>query len=399
MRPIGHFHRLRPLISAIADRQMAAHVFTDRRFEADVERAGGVFVDLFAKYPLEHADGESAPFPCRYVSFAGRYGEEIVRDLEEIRPSLVIYDTFAVIGRVVGATLGLPYVNVCAGHNVDPSRIPSLLETLPSVEVSPDCRRAVETLRERYGVLDASPFSFASGLSPFLNVYCEPPAYLTEAERGVFEPVAFHGSLPPIEEMEAGSRNRGPSLFGRDSSELRVYVSFGTVVWRYWPAEALAALNVISESLAKMPNVRALISLGGAEIGAGSVRALTKPNVRVESYVEQWNALEEADVFVTHHGLSSTHEAIFKRVPMVSYPFFWDQPALAEKCRRLGLAIPLTDSLRARVREEDVRAAFAELSRERESIRSNLAEARDWELEVIADRDDVLRRITDLIPA
>jgi UDP:flavonoid glycosyltransferase YjiC (YdhE family) len=110
--------------------------------------------------------------------------------------------------------------------------------------------------------------------------------------------------------------------------------------------------------------------------------------------------LEEADVFVTHHGPGSTHEAIFNGVPMISYPFnIWDQPALAEKCRRLGLAIPLTDSLRGPVREEDVRAAFAELSRTRESMQSDLAQARDWELQVIPDRDDVLRRITDLIPA
>ena len=72
------------------------------------------------KYPLEAADGESLPVPCRYVSFAGHYAGQILRDLERIRPSLVISDTFAVIGRVAANRLGIPYVNVCAGHNVDP---------------------------------------------------------------------------------------------------------------------------------------------------------------------------------------------------------------------------------------------------------------------------------------
>lgn len=82
---------------------------------------------------------------------------------------------------------------------------------------------------------------------------------------------------------------------------------------------------------------------------------------------------------------------------MISYPFLWDQPALAEKCRRFGLAIPLTDSARRPVTEPDVRAALTELAIKRESLRASLAEARDWELRVIADRDSVLRRMTDLI--
>lgn len=393
----GHFQRLRPLISGVVSRDFAAYVFTHRRFERHVERAGGTFVDLFEKYPLERADSESLPVPCRFVSFAGCYAEEILHDLEEIQPSLVIYDTFAVIGRVVATRLGIPYVNVCAGHNVDPGRFLRLLRSDPRVAISPGCLRAVEILRERYGLHDASPFSYVSGLSPFLNVYCEPPAYLTEADRRVFEPVAFYGSLPSIEEMQANRRAGEPSPFGSDATRTKVYISFGSVVWRYYAAEALAALKSMSESFASMENVRAVISLGGAEVGAEALCALTKPNVSVAGYVDQRRILQDADVFVTHNGLNSTHEAIFNGVPMISYPFFWDQPALAEKCRQFGLAIPLTDSPRGRVREENVDAAMAEFFRSRESLRASLAEARDWELQVIENRDAVVRQITDLV--
>jgi UDP:flavonoid glycosyltransferase YjiC (YdhE family) len=102
-------------------------------------------------------------------------------------------------------------------------------------------------------------------------------------------------------------------------------------------------------------------------------------------------------VFVTYHGLNSTHEAIFHGVPMISYPFVFDQPALAEKCRLFGLAIPLTDAPLGRVTDRGVRAAFAELARSRESLRASLAVAREWELQAIASRDSVHRRIADLI--
>lgn len=397
MPEAGHFQRLRPLVSDLVRRGIEAHVFTDRRFELEVELAGGRFVDLFAAYPLEDVDSESVPVPCRYVSFAGGYAEEIAGDLEELGPSLVIHDTFAVIGHVVGRLLGVPYVNVCAGHNMDPARFLPMLEVDPRVSISPGCRRAVEALRDRYGIEDASPFSYVSGLSPFLNVYCEPAAYLTEAERRVFEPVAFYGPLPSIEEIEARSRGCGPSWFGGTGEELRVYVSLGTVVWRYWAAEALDALTAISETLAKMPNARGLISLGGTERRADAIRTLSKPNVSVAGYVDQWRVLQEADVFITHQGLNSTHEAVFNLVPMVSYPFFSDQPALAERCRQLGLAVPLADSPRGPVSEEAVGAALAELATRRDSIRARLAVAREWEREVIAGRGSVVERITGLI--
>lgn len=397
MPQAGHFQTLRPLISALARLGLSAYVFTDRQFEADVEHAGGTFVNIFAKYPIDEADGESLPTPCRYVTFAGRYGQEIVRDLEELNPQLVIHDAHAVIGRVVGAALGIPWVTVCPAHNVGVDRLPALVGTLPEISVSAGCSRAVETLRVRYGIADASPFSFASGHSPFLNLYGEPAAFLTEAERRALEPVAFHGCLPSTEEISA-LEVEGPPYFENTENNIKVYVSFGTVVWRYFPQQALDAVRVLANSLMRMSEVRTVISLGGAELTPRTLAVPATPNVSIVGYADQWQVLREADVFVTHNGLKSTHEAIFNRVPMISYPFFWDQLALAEKCRRFGLAIPLSAAPLAPVETDDVHAALSELAVRGPQMRASLAAAREWELEVIVNRDAVVRRITDLLP-
>jgi UDP:flavonoid glycosyltransferase YjiC (YdhE family) len=107
--------------------------------------------------------------------------------------------------------------------------------------------------------------------------------------------------------------------------------------------------------------------------------------------------LEQADVFVTHNGLNSTHEAVFHKVPMISYPLFWDHPPLAEKCQAFGLAIPLTPVVRAPVTEPLVHAALDECIRGRDAIRAALARARGWELDVAAQRPAVLDRLLDLI--
>jgi UDP:flavonoid glycosyltransferase YjiC (YdhE family) len=374
-------------------------VFTHRRFEAQVTSAGGRFVDLFAHGTLEEADDESLPVPSRHVTFAGVHAEAIIRDVTALRPALILYDGFAVIGRVVASAFGLPYVNVCAGHAVTAVRYRALLTTDPRVRTSARCLRTVETLRERYGVHDASPFSYVSEPSPYLNVYCEPPEYLTDAERRAFEPVLFFGSLPPIEELDAGDRpddRETPSPFGGGASGLKIYASFGTVVWRYWAREALAALGVIADAVAAMPEARGVLSLGRAPVAPADVRALVRPNVSVASYVDQWAVLREADVFVTHHGLNSTHEAIFAGVPMISYPFFWDQPSLAAKCQDLGLAIALVETARDPLRAGDVTAALAELDRRRPAIVGQLAQARAWERRTLAGREEVLQHIVDL---
>ncbi len=95
--------------------------------------------------------------------------------------------------------------------------------------------------------------------------------------------------------------------------------------------------------------------------------------------------------------MNSTDEAIAGLVPMISYPFFWDRLALAEQCQRFGLAIPLTVSPLARVRETDVSIALAVLSRGESSLREQLLRARAWELEVIANRASVVERIVTLV--
>jgi len=391
----GHFHRLRPLIAGLARRGLTAYVFTGRRFAGQVERAGGRFVDLFSACSLEQADDESLPVPCRFVTFAGAHAESVLREAAALEPSLVVHDGFAVIGRVVATALGLPYVNVCAGHNVDPARFRALLATDPRVRLSPRCLRAVELLRERYGFSDASPFSYVAGLSPFLNVYCEPPEYLTDAERRALEPVAFFGSLPSIEDLDARGEGATP-LFENPAASTRVYASFGTVVWWYWVREALAALDAIAEAVEATPEASAVLSLGRATVDPAAARRLARPHVSVAPYVDQWAILREASVFVTHHGLNSTHEAIFRGVPMISYPFFWDQPALAAKCQELGLAVPLAPAARAPVRPEDVATALAEVGRRREALTARLAEARAWEWRTIEGRDEVLDRIVEL---
>ena len=136
----GHFKRLLPLIAGLSGAGIETHVFTDLRYRAAVERAGGRFSDVFAGRPLEAADATSLPVPCRYVSFAAHHADSMLRELAPLRPDLVVHDTFAVIGVVAANALALPRVAVCSGHNAAP---------LPTVEALRRDGRDAATARIR----------------------------------------------------------------------------------------------------------------------------------------------------------------------------------------------------------------------------------------------------------
>ncbi|HEX2965149.1 MAG TPA: glycosyltransferase [Syntrophorhabdaceae bacterium] len=391
----GHTKRLTPVVSGLSLAGIHVHVFTSQRFSKDIVEAGGLYIDLYDGRRLDEADPSSTPNPCRYVSFAGYYAEQILSDVAALKPSLVLHDGFAVIGQVVAQALGIPRVNICAGHNREPQAALKALIDDPIVNISENCRNAVKTLRDKYGIKNASPFSYITAISKDLNVYCEPPQYLSEDQREPFEPIAFFGSLS---ENAISRPPSGSSLYCKHAGvKQRIFVSMGTLIWRHYEATARNLLEAIREATEGLPEYSVLVSLGGAAAG-NWVRRLEASNFRVELYVDQWSVLSTSTVFITHQGLNSTHEAVFHRVPMISYPFLADQPAMAKCCQDMGIAVPLSVELRGIVSADDVLSALLKVDERRNAMLERLSEARQWELDVIARRGDVIRRIMDLVP-
>ena len=82
-------------------------------------------------------------------------------------------------------------------------------------------------------------------------------------------------------------------------------------------------------------------------------------------------------------------------VPMLGLPFHGDQRGLSERCRDLGISVAL-DSVADRVpTSNDVLEAIGAVRTNRPAIIKRLAEAREWELQTLAQRPAAARRILD----
>lgn len=378
----------RELVAAGAD----VRIWTDAKFAAEVAASGATFADLYAFGTVDSVDDRTRPLPARSVTFAAARGRQIADAVGAWNPALVLHDGFALIGRVVAVQLGLPRVLVMAGHAVDAPAFRAGLATDPRVSIDPRCHAAAARLRDEFGLADASPFSYVSDPSPDLNIYKEPREWLPDERRAQLEPLVHFGSL------SRSDLDMPPPM---PSPVLRLYASFGTIVWRYYTREALALLRTIAQAASERPSTRLLVSLGGARIDDSERQDLASlPGVKVADYANQRDVLAATDLFFTHHGLASTHEAVAYRVPMVSCPFFWDQPGLAQRAKALGVALPLrADFTGARdsASVEEVRNAVARAVEERTAMHERLEAARAWEARTLGERPAAVERILSLV--
>ncbi len=385
-----HLSRDLAVIEALLEGGLRVVAFGDRLARQGAEALGAEFVDIYDG-ELDSGYDDSIPVPARFVTFAGEQAGKVLQMLRPVRPEVVVSDSHAIVGRVVAHALGIPHVIVWSGHISHAGHIPEIMRR-PDLYISERCRNAVRRLGGEWRIDDASPFMYRPQPSPDLNLYGEPAQWLPADQRSHYEPVRFFGSLSSGRVRAAGVDRGEPAMF-TPAATLRVYAAFGAAITLSMRPEALPAFEAIVDAVQERPGVELLIGLGRQH------EVLTRrqsDRVQVHNYANQWRALAEADVFITHQGAKSTHEAIFHQVPMVSYPLQSDQPRVARDCQRLNLAVALTQEHLAPVQAHDVLAALDHVRDNRQAMSEALAVARMWEQMVVAGRPAIVEEIAQL---
>ncbi len=386
------FHALRQVVRELVRRGAEVRFWTDNKFRRDVEADGATFVDLFDPITLDAADDASRPVPSRYITFAALRAGDVAASAKAWGAELVVFDSFTVLGEAVARRLEIPWVPVSSAHLVDSEILRKRLADDPRVMTDPRCLAAVSTLQNDFMMTNVTRFSQFFDPSPWLNVVCEPEEWVGPHERARYQPLACFGKLSS-EALEVPFQAR------TGNSPLRIYASFGTVIWWYWAAQAAAAFEVIAEAAREL-GAELIIGLGGGHLPNGSRERLVAAGATVHDFADQPKELARSDIFITHHGSTSSHEAIAARVPMLSFPFSGDQPDVARVCQRLGFALPLIDGL---AREEigpldvsRVTSALKEVVSRRKEMLAAIEQARVWEFTALSRRPEVAQRILSI---
>jgi UDP:flavonoid glycosyltransferase YjiC (YdhE family) len=125
-----------------------------------------------------------------------------------------------------------------------------------------------------------------------------------------------------------------------------VYLSFGTEVMdNLWPTEEATRAGVrrCVTGLAQIWNHK---FIDVVFVTQGKPVLDDYPaNWAVYDKVDQQEVLSRSDVFVTHGGGNSFHEAVLAKMPIVVVPFFADQLLVGARAEELGIGINMVEDV------------------------------------------------------
>lgn len=249
-------------------------------------------------------------------------------------PDGILYDFFSAEGYCTGRLLHIPYW--CS--------IPAMMGPydgegyLQKKLRNPEVVSALAALNKRYPLRlssgDMEMISDGIHLAGQKNIVWSYPAVFPKGwkrNRHKAEYI-FAGNI----RAKKGTRNKA----GRPT----VLLSLGTVVldnlWNRQPETRLLLKKFIADIAKRWsgPDFRVIFVTQGKKILASYPE-----NWTVMEKIDQIAVLGRTDVFVTHAGSNSFHEALVARVPMVALPFFGDQPLVARRIKQLGIGINLVN--------------------------------------------------------
>jgi UDP:flavonoid glycosyltransferase YjiC (YdhE family) len=282
-----------------------------------VEPSGGrSLLDPDARRPLVPADRQAEEGAVRDF-FAGRGARDRAHRLVDIfehwRPDLVVRDEMDFGAAVAADAVGLPHVAVVvisAGGFGREGIVGKPLGALRS-EFGLVPEAALEALH-RYLLLVPVPPSFRDPLDPL-------------------PPTARHVRPAILEDLTGITPRQRANLGGRPP---QVYFTLGTV----FPQESG---DLFQRVLAGLVSVGARVTVTTGEAIAPAELGDQPASVRVAPFLPLSELLTQSDLVVSHGGSGTVVSALSLGLPQVLLPMGADQLNTADRCRQLGVGVPL----------------------------------------------------------
>ncbi|WP_342719579.1 macrolide family glycosyltransferase [Bacillus paramycoides] len=324
----GHVNPTLSLVKAFTERGDHVHYITTEHFKGRIEDLGATVYthpDLLKEISIdsETPDGLSSFFRVHVQT--SLYILQITKKLcENINFDFVIYDIFGA-GELVKEYLQIPGI-VSSPIFLIPTEFLETLPFHPNAEMpfQPDkiSEQLLYRIEHEFGVKPKNNLQFMHNKGDITLVYTS----------RYFQP-----------NSDLFGRNNifiGPSISKRKTNvefplELLkgkkvIYISMGTLLEGLEPF-----FNTCIDAFSDFDGIVVMA------IGDRNDRSKIKKapdNFIIASYVPQTEVLSEADIFITHGGMNSVHDAIHFNVPFVILPHDKDQPMIAQRLTELEAA-------------------------------------------------------------
>lgn len=353
----GHIAPTLPLAAELVRRGERVIYYCHDDFRAVISATGAQFRPYRLSAAFDPARPDTNP-----IGLAADLWRATVEVLPQLLRSLrsdgldyLVHDSLCPWGKAAAEILDLPRAcstttfALSSSMAFSPKHLRDLMPPGRSFKAYRAFREAAKTLHERHGelrprLLDA--------------LVCDAPLNLVHTSEAI-QPSAKR--FPQSYHFVGRRYQIGNAFPTPASADALAYVSLGTIF-----NENPAFYRICFEALDEFAG-RVLISCGNTvDIDAlGSVPT----NMTLRRSVDQLAFMREAQVFVTHGGMNSVHEALYFGVPMVLVPQAADQHMVAERVASLGAGINLGgEKLNAPILAKAVRqvtaAGFANRSAE-----------------------------------
>jgi MGT family glycosyltransferase len=326
----------------LARRGEQVFYYATEPFREKIERAGATFRCYGAHELFERnlASGGMLGGMAGLIATTQEMMPGLLEQLRSDRPDYLLSEAHAVWGNLTAQVLGVPTATLCAMFAINESLIQSpelmghLYGAAPREAVFDGLlglSRYFVTSRElskRHGVRCPGIVDYL-GNRQALNVVFTSREF--QIGGGVFDD-SYQFVGPSIDER------RDPAGLPLDElgHQPLIYISMGTMY------NDEAGLYRASYEAFGGADFRVVLAVGHRV--DRSKLPEPPPNFLVREYVSQLAVLELADLFITHGGINSAHEAMLQGVPMVVLPQAADHHVVAQQVEAVGAGIVLDRS-------------------------------------------------------
>jgi MGT family glycosyltransferase len=343
----GHTNPTLPLVRGLVERGHDVMYTLTSEWKERLEAMGCRYRNMGTSEAFTTADfNPEAPFYRQLLPTTAAILPRLLEEARANRPDVVVFDSCAPWGYAISEILGVPGLCSVSTLVFDRDEV-ARHSGAPSERMDPTQLAAIAELERRWG-LDFSHRDIGLFYGRENLVFsCEELNPTRANVRGRFHLVGptFDASTKrgDMDDLETYARGRK-----------RVYVGMGTVLGGK-TGLGTSFFAPFIDAFGGREGYELLLSAGATASSFGALPS----NVTVRRSVPQTAVLAHTDVFVSHMGANSMHEALFYGVPLVCVPQAGDGPQNADRvvAQGAGVLMPLGEVSAERVVAEVERAS------------------------------------------